>query len=102
MGKRAVEVSECDRCGKEPARTWLITGPDGSPREIELCDQHGAGVANAYALGRPVAKKKPRVAGRGARNATTAETAPTPAPAKAPSPPTELKLPPAPPGPIWR
>jgi hypothetical protein len=54
MAKRAVQVRECDRCGKEPANTWIITGPDGAPREIELCDHHGAPIANAYALARPV------------------------------------------------
>jgi hypothetical protein len=54
MAKRAVQVRACDRCGKEPATTWVITGPDGAPREIELCDQHGAPIANAYALARPV------------------------------------------------
>jgi hypothetical protein len=62
MAKRAVEVCECDRCGKEPAHSWTITGPDGAPREIELCDQHASPIANAYALGRPVAKKPPRPA----------------------------------------
>jgi hypothetical protein len=56
MAKRAVQVRECDRCGKDPANTWVIAGPDGAPREIELCDQHGAPVANAYALARPVQK----------------------------------------------
>jgi hypothetical protein len=62
MAKRAVEVRECDRCGKEPANTWRITGPDGLLREIELCDQHGAPVANAYALARPVSTVMPRSA----------------------------------------
>jgi hypothetical protein len=62
MGKKAVEVAECDRCGKEPANTWLITGPGGAPREIDLCDRHGAPVANAYALARPAPKKTPRAA----------------------------------------
>jgi hypothetical protein len=57
MAKRAVEVRECDRCGREPAHTWQITGPDGAPREIELCEQHASPVANAYALARPVPKK---------------------------------------------
>jgi hypothetical protein len=60
MAKRAVEVRECDRCGKEPANSWRITGPDGLSREIELCDQHGAPVANAYALARPVSTVRPR------------------------------------------
>jgi hypothetical protein len=60
MAKRAVEVRECDRCGKEPANTWIITGPEGAPREIELCDHHGSPIANAYALARPVARKPPR------------------------------------------
>jgi hypothetical protein len=60
MAKRAVQVRECDRCGKQPANTWVITGPDGAPREIELCDQHGSPIANAYALARPVGRKMPR------------------------------------------
>ena len=60
MAKRAVQVRECDRCGKGPATTWVITGPDGAPREIELCDQHGSLIANAYALARPVAGKTSR------------------------------------------
>ncbi|WP_426503012.1 hypothetical protein ACPPVO_36045 [Dactylosporangium sp. McL0621] len=63
MARRAVQVRACDRCGTEPANTWVITGPDGAPREIELCDQHGAPIANAYALGRPVPKASSR-AGR--------------------------------------
>ncbi|MFI5916684.1 hypothetical protein [Dactylosporangium sp. NPDC051541] len=63
MARRAVQVRACDRCGTEPANTWVITGPDGAPREIELCDQHGAPIANAYALARPVPKPSPR-AGR--------------------------------------
>ncbi len=60
VAKRAVQVRECDRCGKEPANTWVITGPDGAPREIELCDRHGSPIANAYALGRPVVGKTSR------------------------------------------
>jgi hypothetical protein len=63
MAKRAIQVRECDRCGKEPANTWVITGPDGAPREIELCDQPGAPIANAYALARPV-PQTPSRAGR--------------------------------------
>jgi len=51
MAKKVVEVRECDRCGTEPAHTWTITGPEGAIREIELCERHGAAVANAYALG---------------------------------------------------
>ena len=54
MATKVVEVRECDRCGKEPAHTWVITGPEGATREIELCDRHAAGVANAFALGRTV------------------------------------------------
>jgi hypothetical protein len=60
VAKRAVQVWECDRCGQEPATTWVITGPDGTPREIELCDQHASPIANAYALARPVAGKTSR------------------------------------------
>jgi hypothetical protein len=52
MAKRAVEVRECDRCGKEPANTWIITGPDGGRREIEWCDPHGSPIANAVFRGR--------------------------------------------------
>jgi hypothetical protein len=54
VAKQVVEVRECDRCGKEPAHTWTITGPEGAVREIELCERHAATVANAYALGRAV------------------------------------------------
>jgi hypothetical protein len=60
MAKRAVQVRACDRCGTEPANAWVITGPDGAAREIELCDQHGAPIANAYALARPVRKTPSR------------------------------------------
>jgi hypothetical protein len=76
MAKRAVEVRECDRCGKEPANTWRITGPDGAPREIELCDQHGSPIANAYALARPVAKKAPRRGDKAAGRKQRAEESP--------------------------
>jgi hypothetical protein len=98
MAKRAVEVCECDRCGKEPANTWLITGPNGAPREIELCDQHGSPIANAYALGRPVARKGQRAAAK--TRATRTEQPPTQAPDQAPQQP--IVLPPAGPEPIWR
>lgn len=57
MAKITVEVYECDRCGKEPANSWIITGPGGSPRQIDLCDQHGAPISNAYALARAIPKK---------------------------------------------
>jgi hypothetical protein len=106
MAKRAVEVSECDRCGKEPANTWFITGPDGAPREIELCDQHGSPIANAYALGRPVTQKAtrgPQARGRGTRapESPAAADLPSKAPSRAPT-----KLPPLPvpaePEPLWR
>jgi hypothetical protein len=64
MAKQVLEVRECDRCGKEPAHTWTITGPEGAVREIELCERHGAAVANAYALGRamsrPTVRRRPR------------------------------------------
>jgi hypothetical protein len=106
MARQAIEVRECDRCGKEPANTWTIIGPDGAPREIELCERHGAAVANAYALGRPVARRTIRGAGTRVRRTAPAPVAPAPAPgAPLPSPnapdipPT---LPPAPPEPIWR
>lgn len=104
MAKRAVEVCECDRCGKEPANTWLITGPNGAPREIELCDQHGSPIANAYALGRPVTRKTPRPApaaktrsARGAPSVAQAEPLAT-----APAPTLPPVLPPVGPEPIWR
>src|SRR5258708_31255847 len=61
MAKKVVEVRECDRCGKEPANIWTITGPEGAIREIDLCDQHGGPVANAYALGRAVSKPAARL-----------------------------------------
>jgi hypothetical protein len=89
MAKKAVELRECDRCGKEPAHTWTITGPEGSTREIELCEKHGAPVANAYALARPVTPK----AARTARTRSTRVAAPPERPAQ---------LPPPPPEPIWR
>jgi hypothetical protein len=41
VAKQLVEVRECDRCGKEPAHTWTITGPEGAIRETELCERHG-------------------------------------------------------------
>jgi hypothetical protein len=75
MAKRAVQVRECDRCGKDPANTWVITGPDGAPREIELCDLHGSPVANAYALARPVSKQPARSAPARIRNRHAAEPA---------------------------
>ncbi len=53
MAKKLVEVIECDRCGGGNAHTWLITGPDGGSREIELCDRHAAPIANLFALARP-------------------------------------------------
>jgi len=89
MAKKAVELRECDRCGKEPAHTWTITGPEGATREIELCERHGAPVANAYALARPVVRKSARSAGRGKARSTPPAPEPT-------------ELPPAPPEPIWR
>jgi hypothetical protein len=85
MATKVVEVRECDRCGKEPAHTWVITGPEGATREIELCDRHAAGVANAFALGRAVA----------ARTTTRPRRARRTAHAKPPPPPPD-------PEPIWR
>jgi hypothetical protein len=87
MAKKVVEVRECDRCGKGPANIWTITGPEGVVREIDLCDQHGGPVANAYALGRAVSKPAAR-AGRGRHLARR--------PAESPPPP-RLE-----PEPIWR
>ena len=60
MATESVEVRSCDRCGKEPANTWVIVGPDGPRREIELCDHHGGPIANAYALARPIARNVSR------------------------------------------
>src|SRR5947207_3443652 len=57
MAKKVVEVRECDRCGQEPAHQWTITGPEGTVRAIDLCDRHGAPVANAFALAQPVANR---------------------------------------------
>lgn len=105
MAKRAVEVCECDRCGKEPARTWRITGPDGAPREIELCDQHGAPIANAYALARPVPKKRQKTGTTGRGQRRLAETQPAEEqPPATPALPPLPGLPPLPPSqePIWR
>lgn len=82
MATKVVEVRECDRCGKEPAHTWVITGPEGATREIELCDRHAAGVANAFALGRTVSARA-ATRGRPPRR-------------------TQPKPPPVDPEPIWR
>jgi hypothetical protein len=85
MARKVVEVRACDRCGKEPAHTWTITGPEGAAREIDLCDHHSAPVANAYALAR--ASKRP-----GRRSAAH------PAARR----PADLALPRPPPEPVWR
>ena len=69
VAKQAVEVRECDQGGEVPAYTWIITGPEGAIREIELCERHGAAVANAYALGRAVPVRPART-GRDRRRAT--------------------------------
>jgi hypothetical protein len=97
MATKVVEVRECDRCGKEPAHTWVITGPEGATREIELCDRHAAPVANAFALGRAVADRATR--GRPARRGIPTRTSPA-------SPTTSAngsaKVAPPEPEPIWR
>lgn len=90
MAKAIVEVYECDRCGKEPANSWIITGPGGHSRQIDLCDQHGAPIANAYALAKaaprtPVKSRKP------SRNVVPPEPAAPPVAPVAPVP-----------EPIWR
>jgi hypothetical protein len=60
MAKKVVEVRECDRCGHEPAHQWTITGPDGTVRAIDLCDRHGAMVANAFAFAQPATNRHTR------------------------------------------
>jgi hypothetical protein len=80
MATKVVEVRECDRCGKEPAHTWVITGPEGATREIELCDRHAAGVANAFALGRAVGDRTTN------RSRPTRRTQPRPTPPPEPEP----------------
>jgi len=80
MATKVVEVRECDRCGKEPAHTWVITGPEGATREIELCDRHAAGVANAFALGRAVQHRNAN------RHRPTRRTQPRPATPPEPEP----------------
>jgi hypothetical protein len=95
---KVVEVRECDRCGKEPAHTWVITGPEGATREIELCDRHAAAVANAFALGRPVTTP---ARGRPGRRGGTTRTTATAAPAPATTSRTNGAAP-AEPEPIWR
>jgi hypothetical protein len=92
MATKVVEVRECDRCGKEPAHTWMITGPEGATREIELCDRHAAAIANAFALGRAVAPRPGR--GRPARTSRTTATAGAAKPRAAVAP--------QEPEPIWR
>ena len=60
IAKKVVEVRECDRCGHGPAHQWTITGPEGTVRAIDLCDRHGAPVANAFALAQPVTNNRTR------------------------------------------
>jgi hypothetical protein len=106
MAMKVVEVRECDRCGKEPAHTWVITGPEGATREIELCDRHAAAVANAFALGRAVAARATR--GRPARRTTRTGPAGPASPNGSassngsPSPNGKAKAAPPEPEPIWR
>jgi hypothetical protein len=112
MATKVVEVRECDRCGKEPAHTWVITGPEGATREIELCDRHAAAVANAFALGRAVPSRatggrparrgstRNTTAANGATSATSATSATrTTSPARANG---SAKAAPPDPEPIWR
>ncbi len=77
MAKVIVEVYACDRCGMEPANTWIITGPGGAPRQIDLCDQHGAPIGNAYALARAMPQAS-RAAHHRHRSTRTSPSAPTP------------------------
>jgi hypothetical protein len=95
MATKVVEVRECDRCGKEPAHTWVITGPEGATREIELCDRHAAAVANAFALGRPVTHP---TRGHTRRTTRTTSTSSTRARTNGATP----QVAPAEPEPIWR
>jgi len=88
MAKQVVEVRDCDRCGTLPANTWMITGPEGAACEIDLCERHGAPVANAYALGRAVPTRQTR---RAPRRRGTGRSGDLPA-----------STPPAPPEPQWR
>ena len=83
MAKKVVEVRECDRCGAEPAQSWVITGPGGTVREIDLCERHGGPVANAFALGRAVPR---RTAGRRREHPVVADTDAGTSPAAAPEP----------------
>jgi|GEM_PF-5120247 len=85
MAKSIVELYACDRCGKEPANTWIITGPGGLSRQIDLCEQHGAPIGNAYALASPVPKAPVRPA-TGRRRTPAHPPAPGPAPEPAPEP----------------
>jgi hypothetical protein len=79
MATKVVEVRECDRCGQEPARQWTITGPEGTVREIDLCDRHGAPVANAFALAKPVVKRRSRPVGTQHARRPAVDPAPAPA-----------------------
>jgi hypothetical protein len=63
----------------EPAHQWTITGPEGTVRAIDLCDRHGAPVANAFALAQPVTNRRTRpgydvesISGRSYRLASSA------------------------------
>ena len=82
MAKKVIEVRECDRCRQEPARQWTITGPEGTVREIDLCDQHGAPVANAFALAKPVIKRRGRPRGHSTPGARRPAVDLAPAPAE--------------------
>jgi len=60
----------------------MITGPEGAVCEIDLCDHHGAPVANAYALGRAVSTRPRRRAPR-LRGTDRSSNAPAPTPVRA-------------------
>ncbi len=102
MAKRVVEVRECDRCGKEPAHTWTITGPEGAVREIELCERHGAAVANAYALGRAVPRRTTRLGPARRRGTGAAEPSSGGSSSGGPSSVDPPALPQPEPEPVWR
>jgi Zn ribbon nucleic-acid-binding protein len=65
MVKQVVEVRECARCGNEPAHTWMITGPEGARREIDLCERQRLRPRQ----GRIAAHRPPRISPPGPRAA---------------------------------
>jgi NMD protein affecting ribosome stability and mRNA decay len=53
VARSQLNITVCDDCGSEPAKTWTLTQPNGNRYYVDLCHRHTQQLVALCEVGTP-------------------------------------------------